>query len=438
MSSFLERRSNTISSDLTEYVLSVGVQFRDDTLDEVESSLSELDRLIQTLGGKVVETIIQRRTKPDPSLFIGKGKAEEIAFLVKDKECDLVAFDQELTGTQQRNLEKILNCRVIDRTGIILDIFSKHARTKEAKNQVELAMLEYLSTHLTRKWTHLERQRGGIGLKGVGEKQIELDRRMIRSRISKLKTEIAHQAQDRSIQRRHRDKFLRVAIVGYTNAGKSTLMNNLTHSNVYVDDRLFATLDSTVRIIDPKTRPPILLSDTVGFIDKLPHGLVASFRSTLQEVLEADVLLHVVDMSSPYFMEQMEVTKNVLEEIGAGTKPTFLVFNKADLVKEIFLPKILERKYIDCVSVSAFRPADMRRLRESIFGYFERDMMDIELTVPYSDTWLQSQIHEFSKVIKKDYREEGAHFHIRVMRSTANWLGLLDKPGVTIRTNHDQ
>lgn len=438
MSSFLERRSHTISSELTENVMSVGVQFREDTLEEVESSLNELDRLIQTLGGRVVHTIIQRRLKPDPSLFIGKGKAEQIASLLKEKECDLVAFDQELTGTQQRNLEKLLCCRVIDRTGIILDIFSKHARTKEAKNQVELATLEYLSTHLTRKWTHLERQRGGIGLKGVGEKQIELDRRMIRSRISKLKAEIAHQAQDRSVQRRHRDKFLRVAIVGYTNAGKSTLMNNLTHSNVYVDDRLFATLDSTVRIIDPKTRPPILLSDTVGFIDKLPHGLVASFRSTLQEVLEADVLLHVVDMSSSFFMEQMEVTKNVLEEIGAGSKPTFLVFNKADLVKEIFLPKILERKYIDCVSVSAFRPADMRRLRESIFGYFERDMMDIELTVPYSDTWLQSQIHEFSKVIKKDYLEEGAHFHIRVMRSTANWLGLLEKPGVTIKVNNHE
>ncbi|NBT59648.1 GTPase HflX, partial [bacterium] len=388
MSSFLERRSHTISSDLTEYVLSVGVQFREDTLDEVESSLEELDRLIQTLGGKVVETIIQRRLKPEPSLFIGKGKAEEIAVLLKEKKCDLVAFDQELTGTQQRNLEKVLNCRVIDRTGIILDIFSKHARTKEAKNQVELATLEYLSTHLTRKWTHLERQRGGIGLKGVGEKQIELDRRMIRSRISKLKAEIAHHAQDRSVQRRHRDKFLRVAIVGYTNAGKSTLMNNLTHSNVYVDDRLFATLDSTVRIIDPKTRPPILLSDTVGFIDKLPHGLVASFRSTLQEVLEADVLLHVVDMSSPYFQEQMEVTKKVLDEIGAGSKPAFLVFNKADLVKEIFLPKILERKYIDCISVSALKPFDMRRLRETIFSYFERDMMDLELTVPYSDTWL--------------------------------------------------
>jgi GTP-binding protein HflX len=210
-------------------------------------------------------------------------------------------------------------------------------------------------------------------------------------------------------------------------------MNNLTHSNVYVDDRLFATLDSTVRIIDPKTRPPILLSDTVGFIDKLPHGLVASFRSTLQEVLEADVLLHVVDMSSPFYLEQMNVTKKVLEEIGAGDNPTFLVFNKADLVKEVFLPKILERKYIDCIAVSALRAPDMRRLREAIFSYFERDMMEIEITVPYSDTWLQSQIHEYSKVVKKDYLEEGARFQIRVMRSTANWLGLLDKPGVVIK-----
>lgn len=433
MSSFLEKRSNTISAELTENVVSVGVQFREDTLEEVESSLDELERLIQTLGGQVIETVIQRRSKPDPSLFIGRGKVEEIAAVVKEKKCDLVAFDQELSGTQQRNLEKLLCCRVIDRTGIILDIFSKHARTKEAKNQVELATLEYLSNHLTRRWTHLERQRGGIGLKGVGEKQIELDRRMIRSRISKLKAEIAHQAEDRSLQRRHRDKFLRVAIVGYTNAGKSTLMNNLTHSNVYVDDRLFATLDSTVRIIDPKTRPPILLSDTVGFIDKLPHGLVASFRSTLQEVLEADVLLHVVDMSSPFYLEQMNVTKKVLEEIGAGDNPTFLVFNKADLVKEVFLPKILERKYIDCIAVSALRAPDMRRLREAIFSYFERDMMEIEITVPYSDTWLQSQIHEYSKVLKKDYLEDGARFEIRVMRSTASWLGLLEKPGVVIK-----
>jgi len=427
MSSFLERRSHTLSADRTEKVLAVSLQFPHETIDDVENSLEELQRLIKTLGGEISHSLIQKRSRPDPALFVGKGKADEIAELLKESKYDLVAFDQELTGTQQRNLERVLKCRVIDRTGIILDIFSKHARTKEAKDQVELATLEYLLTHLTRKWTHLERQRGGIGLKGVGEKQIELDRRMIRSRISKLKSEIAHQAQDRAVQRRHRDRFLRVALVGYTNAGKSTLMNNLTHSNVFVDDRVFATLDSTVRVIDPKTRPPILLSDTVGFIKKLPHNLVASFRSTLQEVLEADVLLHVVDMSSPSFLEQMEVTKGVLEEIGAGDKPTFLVFNKADLVKEIFLPKILERKYIDCVAVSSLRPPDMKRLRNAIFSYFEKDMMDLEILVPYTDTYLQSQIHEFSKVVKKEYREEGAYFEIRIMKSTAQWLGLLEK-----------
>jgi GTPase len=337
----------------------------------------------------------------------------------------LIAFDGELSGSQQRNLEKEVGCRVVDRTGVILDIFSQHARTKEAKNQVELASLEYLATHLTRRWTHLERQKGGIGMRGVGEKQIELDRRLIRARISKLKAELEHFNRDRSTQRLHRgDKFLRVAIVGYTNAGKSTLMNRLTASEVFVDDRLFATLDSTVRIIDPKTRPPILLSDTVGFIEKLPHSLVASFRSTLQEVLEADLLLHVVDLSADTYSNQIEVTNEVLKEIGAGDKPSLLVFNKADLVKEYFLPKILERSYIGSVVVSSFRPADMIRTRNAIYDFFERDMVEMEMVVPYQDTWLQAQIHEYSKVLKKDYLEDGAHFRIRVMRSTASWLKL--------------
>ena len=271
-----------------ERVLMVSVQLPDESDDETQNALEELERLIETLGGTVVDSLIQKRQRPDPAMFIGRGKAEEIAIRITEMDCTLVAFDNELSGTQQKNLEKEINCRVVDRTGIILDIFSKHARTKEAKNQVELASLEYLASHLTRRWTHLERQRGGIGMRGIGERQIELDRRQIRARISRLKDELSHSTRERAIQRLHRDKFLRVAIVGYTNAGKSTVMNNLTASEVYVDDRLFATLDSTVRIIDPKTRPPILLSDTVGFIDKLPHSLVASFRSTLQEVLEAD------------------------------------------------------------------------------------------------------------------------------------------------------
>jgi GTPase len=421
------KNSNADRREEAERVLMVGIQLRSETEDEVEQSLEELERLIETLGGIVVDSFIQRRDTPSPAMFIGKGKAEQIAKKARELDCQLVAFDTELTGGQQKNLEKELDCRVVDRTGIILDIFSRHARTKEAKNQVEMASLEYLSSRLTRRWTHLERQKGGIGMRGVGEKQIELDRRLIRTRIGRLKHDLEHSAKERAVQSLHRDRFLRVAIVGYTNAGKSTLMNNLTASEVLVDDRLFATLDSTVRIIDPKTRPPILLSDTVGFIKKLPHGLVASFRSTLREVLEADLLLHVVDLSSPTYMDQLEVTKKVLDEIGAVGKPSVMAFNKADLVKEVFLPKLLERRYIDGLVVSAHNPADMKRLRDTVYNFFERDMLELEIVVPYQDTYLQSQIHEYSKVLEKQYLEEGARFKIRIMRADAHWLKLLDR-----------
>jgi len=410
-----------------EKVLAVGIELKDDDPIQVQNSLEELVRLVETLGGHVSQSMLVRRKTPSPRLFIGKGKTEELRDLALELGCKIVVFDSELTGTQQKNLEKILNCRVIDRTGVILDIFSRHARTKEAKTQVELASLEYLGSHLNRRWTHLERQKGAVNLRGVGERQIELDRRMIRSRIARLKEELAHTAKERAVQRLHRDKFLRVAIVGYTNAGKSTLMNNLTDATVLVDDKLFATLDSTVRIIDPKTRPPILLSDTVGFISKLPHSLVASFRSTLQEVLEADLLLHIVDLSSPSFLDQIQTTKDVLDDIGAGDKPSMLIFNKADRVKEVFLPKILERKYVDSLVVSALKPEDMKRLRDAIYTYFERDMVELEVVISYQDTWLQSQIHEHSKVLKTDYLEEGALFKIRIMRSAANWLRLKEK-----------
>jgi len=410
-----------------ERVVAVGVHFPQSDEAGVRGSLEELARLIDTLGGDVVESVVQRRKAPSPSHFIGRGKAEEIGHRVEEMGCDLVVFDSELTGTQQKNLEAAVGCRIVDRTGVILDIFHQHARTKEAKDQVELASLEYLVTHLTGRWTHLERQKGGIGLRGVGERQIELDRRLIRARITRLKKDLEQAANTRAVQRLHRDRFLRVAIVGYTNAGKSTVMNRLTTSDVYVDDRLFATLDSTVRIIDPRTRPPILLSDTVGFIDKLPHGLVASFRSTLREVVDADLLLHVVDVSSPWYEEQMEVTRLVLDEIGAGDKPSFLVFNKADCLEGVFLPKILARRYIDSLVVSALSPDDMRRLREAIYAYFERDMLEMEIVVPYRDTWLQSQIHEFSKVLEKDYLEDGARFKIRILRATAAWLNLQER-----------
>lgn len=418
-------RKNSHKATEEERVFVVGVQLTEDSPEASHHSLAELERLIETLNGRVVDRLIQRRKQPDPGLFIGKGKALEIALRISDLDCTLVAFDHELSGSQQKNLEKEFACRVVDRTGVILDIFSRHARTREAKIQVEMASLDYLASHLTRRWTHLERQKGGIGLRGLGEKQIELDRRQIRSRIARLKEELTDLSRDRAVQRLHRDRFLRVAIVGYTNAGKSTLMNNLTSSGVYVDDRLFATLDSTVRIIDPKTRPPILLSDTVGFIRKLPVSLVASFRSTLQEVLEADLLLHVVDLSSENYAEQIEVTTGVLRDIGAGEKPGFLVFNKADLVKEFYLPKLLERRYTDSLVVSAHRPEDMKRLREAIYAHFERDMVEIEVLVPYHASWLGAQIHACAKVLETEYLEQGTMFRIRILRSDASWLKLV-------------
>lgn len=404
---------------------------------DVESSLDELARLIETLGGVVENRMIQKKTRPEPATYIGKGKVEEIKELMIQNDWDVLAVDAEITATQHKNLEKMLGKRVMDRTGIILGIFSKHARTKEAKNQVELASLEYLSSHLTRRWTHLERQKGGIGMRGVGEKQIELDRRLIRSRISRLKSELEHTELDRKMQRMHRDRFLRVAIVGYTNAGKSTLLNALTHSDVVADDRLFATLDSTVRVIDPKTRPAILLSDTVGFIDKLPHGLVASFRTTLAEAIDADLLLHVVDLSSPSYGEQMRITDTVLDEIGCKDKPRVLVFNKVDKVPESYLPKLLERSYVDSVAISALESDGVLKLRQLIYDFFERDMIEMEVTVAYDNALLQSQIYEHSKVIQTEYRDEGAYFRIRVMRSTANWLGLYEKGSEVEKTRLD-
>lgn len=417
------------STKFRERVLLVAVQLPPETDEGLLHSLEELQRLVETLGGETLGSVTQRRYVPEPATFIGRGKAEEIAQKAEETEATLVAFDNELNGTQLRNLEKIFNVRVIDRTGVILDIFSRHARSKEAKVQVELATLEYLSSRLTRRWTHLERQRGGIGLRGVGEKQIELDRRLIRGRIAKLKDQLEHMASERATQRRHRDRYIRVAIVGYTNAGKSTLLNRLTSAEVLVDDRLFATLDSTVRLIDPKTKPPILLSDTVGFIKKLPHSLVASFRSTLQEVLEADLLLHVVNLASPTYEEEMAVTQAVLEEIGAKETPSFLVFNKADLVEDKILPKLLLRRYVHSIVVSALNDEDIHKLRDAIYHYFEQEMLELDVVIPYGNAWLAAKIHEFSKVLDENYIEEGTKMKIRILRADARWLKLIEESG---------
>jgi GTP-binding protein HflX len=303
-----------------------------------EASLEELGLLAKSAGAHVVLTETARRASPDPRLYVGSGKAEELRLAVEANEIELVIFNHSLTPGQQRNLEEVLKCRVIDRTSLILDIFAQRARSHEGKLQVELAQLTYLSTRLVRAWTHLERQKGGIGLRGPGETQLETDRRLIGDKIKQLKIRLERLRRQHGTQRRQRDrnKTFSVSLVGYTNAGKSTLFNSLTKANVYAADQLFATLDTTARrVYVGEEAGHIILSDTVGFIRELPHQLVAAFRATLEETVHADLLIHVVDASSPVKLDQIEQVNVVLKEIGALDVPQIFVWNKIDAVPEL-------------------------------------------------------------------------------------------------------
>ncbi|MGD0582228.1 MAG: GTPase HflX [Bacteroidales bacterium] len=296
---------------------------------EVTEYLDELAFLAETAGAIVIKRFIQKIDSPNPRTFIGTGKIAEMAEFIRNNETDLVIFDDELSPSQLRNIEKELDCRILDRTNLILDIFASRARTSYARTQVELAQYQYLLPRLTGMWTHLERQRGGIGLRGPGETEIETDRRIIREKIAKLKEQLKKIDIQMSVQRKNRGRMVRVALVGYTNVGKSTLMNLLSKSDVFAENKLFATLDTTVRKVVVGNLP-FLLSDTVGFIRKLPHHLVESFKSTLDEVRESDLLLHVIDISHPGFEEQIKVVNSTLRELGTSEKPVVMVFNKTD------------------------------------------------------------------------------------------------------------
>ena len=299
------------------------------SVEKVNEYLDELAFLVDTAGGVAVKKFTQNLQYPDPKTYLGSGKLEEVREYIRENKVGLAVFDDELSPSQTRNVEQVLECKVLDRTRLILDIFAKRAQTAHAKVQVELAQYEYLLPRLTRMWTHLEKQRGGIGMRGPGEKEIETDRRIIRDRISLLKEKLRDIDRQKKTQRGNREKFVRVALVGYTNVGKSTLMNLLSKSDVFAENKLFATLDTTVRKV-VFNNLPFLLSDTVGFIRKLPHGLIESFKSTLDEIRETDLLLHVVDISHPEFEEQIAVVNKTLEEINAGTKPQIIIFNKID------------------------------------------------------------------------------------------------------------
>jgi len=313
-----------------EKAILIGVVTPEQNKNQAEEYLEELAFLAKTAGAIPIKKITQKLSVPNNKTFIGKGKIEEVKQLAKEGEVELIIFDDDLSPVQIRNIERILECKILDRSNLILDIFASRARTANAKTQVELAQYQYLLPRLTRMWTHLERQKGGIGMRGPGETQIETDRRIIGQKISLLKKQLEKIDKQKITQRKGRGSMIRLALVGYTNAGKSTLMNQLSKSEVFAEDKLFATLDTTIRKVVIENLP-FLLADTVGFIRKLPHQLVDSFKSTLDEVRESDLLLHIVDISNPNFESQIEVVNQTLAEIGASDKPMILVFNKTDI-----------------------------------------------------------------------------------------------------------
>jgi GTP-binding protein HflX len=331
-------------------------------------SLEELERLTDTAGARVLGQLIQRRGRIHPATFIGKGKLDELKTQVEAGDADMVIFDDDLSPAQVRNLEKALACKVVDRSELILDIFARRARTREARLQVELAQLEYTLPRLTGLWKHLERQAGGIGTRGPGETQLETDRRIVRERIARLKKELQAVERERETQRRRRRRQFRAAIVGYTNAGKSTLFNTLTRAQVLVEDRLFATLDATTRQMVSPARQVALVTDTVGFIRKLPHHLVASFHSTLVEAIEADLLLHVVDAADPQFRRQIAAVDEVLETILEVPRPTLLVFNKTDLIGDPTVIEGLRVEFPGSFSVSARTGEGIDSLRSHLWA----------------------------------------------------------------------
>ena len=377
--------------------------------------LEELELLAVTAGAEVVGQITQRLNKLNPQFLVGKGKADQIVGQAKELDAQLIIFDDDLSPAQAKNFMNLTdNLKVIDRSAIILDIFRQHAKSREAKTQVELAHLEYLLPRLTRQWTHLERQMGGIGTRaGMGETQIEIDRRLIRTRISKLKKELIKIDQERIIQSRGRQKFFRAALVGYTNAGKSTLMNALSDADVYVQDQLFATLDTTIRQVDINDSHKILLSDTVGFVRKLPHDLVASFRSTLKEVVDADLLLLVLDASSPQVLDHYNTIKNVLEEIAAGDKRNLIVLNKIDLVEDMQVLNQLKQSFPDAVMISALDKLRLDELLKSIQSIMDESFQTVEVDIPFTDGKTISEIQDDMDVLHREYYNEGVRMTIK-------------------------
>ena len=391
-----------------ETAILVGVKTPDATDADLKDGLDELELLTDTAGADTATRVTQNLPRVHGATFIGKGKVEQLRQKAEKHKADLVIFDDDLSPIQVRNLEKALdaeknNLKVVDRSGLILDIFADRARSSQAKAQVELAQLTYLRSRLTRAWTHLERQKGGIGMRGPGETQIETDRRLIGRRIAVLKDQLDKIDRQRTTQRKGRAEETRVALVGYTNAGKSTLMNALSDAEVFAEDRLFATLDATTRQVELDTNKSVLLADTVGFIRKLPHALVESFKSTLDEVREADLLLHVVDVTHPNAEDHIRVVHETLAELEAQDKPTLMVFNKVDALDDAGILDQLEAQYDRAVFISAQRGIGLDELRAQTLALVESDYVDRLAILPVSKPKARAHVHSVAEVIEEDF-----------------------------------
>jgi GTPase len=402
-------------------VFLVGVELKSRNHADIRDSLAELGELAATAGGEVVGDGLQKTESLNPATFIGKGKAEEFAQFCKRQDVDTVIFDDDLSPAQSRNLEKIFNCTVLDRTALILDIFAQRARTREGKLQIELAQLAYLLPRLTRYWSHLSRQRGSTGsIGGEGESQLESDRRKVQERIEKITRDLDTVRRQRSTQRagRQRSQWPLASIVGYTNAGKSTLLNALTGADVMAKDILFATLDPTTRRLKLPTNQNVLLTDTVGFIKKLPHGLVEAFKATLEEVVQADLLLHVVDISHPQAEEQIAAVNAVLTEIGAGEKSTIMVLNKMDRLNPngtgAGALNRLQERHPHAVAISATTGEGITSLLAEIGTQLRPKREFLELRVPHDQAAVIARLHQVGQVISRSYRGPAARFKVRI------------------------
>lgn len=408
----LDKQTGTASLQvMSERAILIGMEWgRNDSLWTVDDSLEELKQLADTAGATVIKKFIQKRPKPDPAFFIGRGKAQELALYAQQENIDLCIFDDELSPAQQRNIESVMGIRILDRTALILDIFAQRARTNEGKLQVELAQLQYTLPRIMGKGLMLSRLGGGIGTRGPGETKLEVDRRRIRDRIAFIKDQIEKVKAVRSLHRSKRKKnnVFEVSLVGYTNAGKSTLLNTLTNSDIYAKDQLFATLDPTTRQLTLPNKQEIIITDTVGFIQRLPHQLIAAFRSTLEVVTEADLLVHVIDVSHELYKEQAAAVHEVLKEIGAESKSVITVYNKIDKLPPD--SKLADRLAMeeDTVCISAAKKLNLETLQQMIETHLKSKAVEVTLCIPYAETAKAAQLHETANVLEQEYTENGA------------------------------